>query len=140
MSLVTDAATDTLPKLLRGHARSSGRKPGMREKDRGIWQTHTWSECYGHVRDFARKVLKVCRAGGEFRELGGVIGAQPRLPVRYDTADAVVKIEQTVGKRLRCRGVAREVDASRLHHHCINEAIGAIDIMGAGLSRLELVG
>src|SRR6185503_7547500 len=48
-----DAATDTLPKLLRGHARSSGRKPGMREKDRGIWQTHTWSECYGHVRDFA---------------------------------------------------------------------------------------
>ena len=53
MSLVTDAATDTLPKLLRGHARSSGRKPGMREKDRGIWQTHTWSECYGHVRDFA---------------------------------------------------------------------------------------
>ena len=53
MSLVTDAATDTLPKLLRGHARSSGRKPGMREKDRGIWQTHTWSECYDHVRDFA---------------------------------------------------------------------------------------
>jgi long-chain acyl-CoA synthetase len=53
MSLVTDAATDTLPKLLRGHARSSGRKPGMREKDRGIWRTHTWSECYGHVRDFA---------------------------------------------------------------------------------------
>ena len=25
----------------------------MREKDRGIWQSYSWRECYGHVRDFA---------------------------------------------------------------------------------------
>ena len=30
-----------------------GRQIGMREKDRGIWQSYTWRQCYGHVRDFA---------------------------------------------------------------------------------------
>ena len=54
MKLATDANTDTLPKLLRlpRQARSAGR-PGMREKDRGIWQTYSWRDCQEHVRDFA---------------------------------------------------------------------------------------
>jgi long-chain acyl-CoA synthetase len=53
MTLVQNPATDTMPKLLRRNAQSFGRKPGMREKDRGIWQSHSWAECYDHVRDFA---------------------------------------------------------------------------------------
>jgi long-chain acyl-CoA synthetase len=53
MKLAADPATDTLPKLLRLHAKASGRLPGMREKDRGIWQSYTWRTCQEHVRDFA---------------------------------------------------------------------------------------
>jgi long-chain acyl-CoA synthetase len=53
MTLTVDSRTDTLPKLLRRHAKTSGRTPGMREKDRGIWQTYSWRACQEHVRDFA---------------------------------------------------------------------------------------
>jgi long-chain acyl-CoA synthetase len=53
MKLIENADTNTLPKLLRRHMRQSGAKPGMREKDRGIWQTYSWSDCYTHARDFA---------------------------------------------------------------------------------------
>ena len=53
MKLVADPATDTLPKLLRRNAASTGKQPGMREKDRGIWQSHSWAECQDHVRAFA---------------------------------------------------------------------------------------
>ena len=53
MKLAADSATDTLPKLLALHAKTHGRLPGMREKDRGIWQTHSWRACQAHVRDFA---------------------------------------------------------------------------------------
>ena len=37
------SATDTLPKLLGRNARLFGRHIGMREKDRGIWRSYTWS-------------------------------------------------------------------------------------------------
>jgi long-chain acyl-CoA synthetase len=53
MKIATDPAADTLPKLLRRHAKTSPRMPGMREKDRGIWQTYTWRECQENVRHFA---------------------------------------------------------------------------------------
>ena len=43
----------TLPRLLRRNAESLADRPAMREKDRGIWQTHTWRDYYDHVRDFA---------------------------------------------------------------------------------------
>ena len=33
--------------------RAFGKQPGMREKDRGIWQTYSWRDCQAHVRDFA---------------------------------------------------------------------------------------
>jgi long-chain acyl-CoA synthetase len=45
--------TQTLPKLLKRNAQTMGRQPGMREKDRGIWQTYSWRDCQAHVRDFA---------------------------------------------------------------------------------------
>ena len=53
MKLVADPETNTLPKLLRRNAQTWPRHPGMREKDRGIWETFTWRQCQAHVRDFA---------------------------------------------------------------------------------------
>src|SRR5438045_2383158 len=53
MKLIDNTDTDTLPKLLRRNMRQNGSRPGMREKDRGIWQTYSWSDCYAHVQDFA---------------------------------------------------------------------------------------
>jgi long-chain acyl-CoA synthetase len=53
MKLIADSETNTLPKLLRRNAQTWPRQPGMREKDRGIWETFTWRQCQGHVRDFA---------------------------------------------------------------------------------------
>ncbi|HJU31969.1 MAG TPA: AMP-binding protein [Hyphomicrobiaceae bacterium] len=53
MSLLEQAQSNTLPKLLRRNMQRFPRRPGMREKDRGIWQTYSWRECHAHVRDFA---------------------------------------------------------------------------------------
>ena len=53
MKLVSDPATDTLPKLLARHAKESPRLSGMREKELGIWHTYDWRECQQQVRDFA---------------------------------------------------------------------------------------
>ncbi|NNG02485.1 MAG: AMP-binding protein [Inquilinus sp.] len=55
-----DAATapdtrllDTFSKLLRHHAEHRGDRIAMREKDLGIWQSWTWAEVAGQVRDLA---------------------------------------------------------------------------------------
>jgi len=53
MKLISDPATNTLPKLLRRNALQWPRLPGMREKERGIWQAYSWRECQARVRDFA---------------------------------------------------------------------------------------
>lgn len=47
------SGAETLPRLLRRRAETMPARPAMREKDRGIWQTFTWAQYYGHVRDFA---------------------------------------------------------------------------------------
>ena len=33
--------------------RAFSKQTGMREKDRGIWQSYSWRECHAHVRNFA---------------------------------------------------------------------------------------
>jgi long-chain acyl-CoA synthetase len=53
MRLAEQPATNTLPKLLRRNMQSFGRQTGMREKDRGIWQSYSWRQCHAHVRTFA---------------------------------------------------------------------------------------
>jgi long-chain acyl-CoA synthetase len=53
VTLVDDALTATLPKLLQRNARAFGSLPGMREKDRGIWRSYNWRSCLTHVREFA---------------------------------------------------------------------------------------
>ena len=53
MTLVEQVSTNTLPKLLARNALSHPRRPGMREKDRGIWKTYSWHDCQAHVQAFA---------------------------------------------------------------------------------------
>lgn len=48
----TDLPT-TLPRLLRRNAAIMARRPAIREKTRGIWQTFTWAQYDREVRDFA---------------------------------------------------------------------------------------
>jgi acyl-CoA synthetase (AMP-forming)/AMP-acid ligase II len=48
---VADALT--IPRLLQRSARLHPTRAAIREKDRGIWQSHTWREYHDHVRDFA---------------------------------------------------------------------------------------
>jgi long-chain acyl-CoA synthetase len=67
----------TLPRLLQHNARVRSGRPAMREKDRGIWQTHTWQEYHDHVRDFA---LGLAALGFRRGESLSVIGDnRPRL-------------------------------------------------------------
>src|SRR5262245_65417644 len=53
LKLISDPATNTVPKLLRRNAGAWPRMPGMREKERGIWQAYSWRECQDCVREFA---------------------------------------------------------------------------------------
>ena len=53
MSLVDNAATSTLPKLLQRNAEQDPKGPGIREKSRGVWQTLTWTGYRDQMRDFA---------------------------------------------------------------------------------------
>ena len=72
---VADPAT--LPRLLQRNARDLGDRPAIREKDRGIWQSWTWREYEGHVRDFA---LGLAALGFQRGEKLSVIGDnRPRL-------------------------------------------------------------
>jgi long-chain acyl-CoA synthetase len=44
---------DSFPKLLLKNARERGRRPAIREKDFGIWQTWTWERLLDEVQAFA---------------------------------------------------------------------------------------
>ncbi len=46
-------APTTLPRLLRRNAATMAHRPAIREKSRGIWQTHSWVEYAREVGDFA---------------------------------------------------------------------------------------
>jgi long-chain acyl-CoA synthetase len=48
-----DALLDTFPRLLLHHAKVSGDRPAMREKDLGIWQSWTWAEVADEVAAMA---------------------------------------------------------------------------------------
>ena len=45
--------TTTLPRLLWRNAETMAQRPAIREKNRGIWRTFTWSQYDQEVRDFA---------------------------------------------------------------------------------------
>ncbi len=47
------AEADTFPKLLDVNAQKRGRRPAIREKTLGIWQTWNWSQVHEEVRSIA---------------------------------------------------------------------------------------
>jgi long-chain acyl-CoA synthetase len=77
MKLAHDATTDTLPKVLRRNAKLWPNDAGMREKDRGIWQTYSWKAYDENVRDFA---LGLAACGFKRGDKLSVVGDnRPRL-------------------------------------------------------------
>src|SRR5437762_9361049 len=72
---VADATT--LPRLLQRNVRELANRPAIREKDRGIWQTWSWSEYHDQVRDLA---LGLAALGFKRGDRLSVIGDnRPRL-------------------------------------------------------------
>ena len=70
-------AETTLARLLQRNARDLRDRPAIREKDRGIWQTWTWSQYHDEVRAFA---LGLAALGFKRGERLSVIGDnRPRL-------------------------------------------------------------
>jgi len=43
----------SIPQLLRWRVKTSPKRPALREKDFGIWNTYTWQDYYDHVRKTA---------------------------------------------------------------------------------------
>jgi long-chain acyl-CoA synthetase len=71
------AKGDTFPKLLLDNARRRGARPAMREKDRGIWHTFTWSDVRGEVMRFALGLEALGFAPGDTIAIVG--NNKPRL-------------------------------------------------------------
>src|SRR4029453_11355903 len=74
---MADTQPTTLPRLLQRNARELAQRPAIREKDRGIWQTHTWAQYHDEGRDLA---LGLAALGFQRGEALSVIGDnRPRL-------------------------------------------------------------
>ncbi len=84
------ASEDTFPKLLRMHARVRGDRPAFRHKDRGIWQTWTWSEVYSNVRAIAQGLKKLGVVEGD---KVAIVGAN--RPMLYWTLTAAQLLRAT---------------------------------------------
>ena len=69
--------TTTLPRLLCRNVEAMAERPAIREKNRGIWQTYTWSQYDREVRDFASGLAAL---GFRHGDLLAVVGDnRPRL-------------------------------------------------------------
>jgi long-chain acyl-CoA synthetase len=78
---------DTFPKLLARNADRFGRRPAMRHKDFGIWQTWTWAEMFDQVRALA---VGFNRLGLQRGETIAIVGAnRPRLYWSITAAQAL---------------------------------------------------
>ncbi|MDO8475275.1 MAG: AMP-binding protein [Candidatus Rokubacteria bacterium] len=71
------AEPTTLPKLLQKNARDMRDRPAIREKDRGIWQTHTWLQYHDNVRDLAHGLAALGFKRGD--KLSVIGDNRPRL-------------------------------------------------------------
>ena len=79
-----DLSCDTLPKLLLRNADRYARRPAIRHKDLGIWQTWTWAELTDQVRALAIGLRKLALERGDAVAIIG--DNRPRL---YATFAAV---------------------------------------------------
>src|SRR5438132_1804991 len=60
-----DPERDTFPKLVRDNARRRPDKVAIREKDFGIWQSHTWSAYFEQARLIAQGLASLGFARGD---------------------------------------------------------------------------
>jgi long-chain acyl-CoA synthetase len=67
----------TLPRLMQRNARELADRPALREKDRGIWQTHSWRDYHDQVRDLALGLASLGFARGDALSVIG--DNRPRL-------------------------------------------------------------
>jgi long-chain acyl-CoA synthetase len=70
-------ALDTIPKLLLDHAAKRPRRPAIREKDLGIWQSWSWAEAAHEIGDFALGLAALGLRRGD--KLGIIGDNRPRL-------------------------------------------------------------
>src|SRR5688572_25601800 len=69
------------------HTTGFGRRPALREKDGGIWQTFTWGDYRDHVRDFALGLASLGFTRGD--KLSVIGDNRPRLYWGQIAAQAV---------------------------------------------------
>ncbi len=55
----------SIPQLLRWRVGTSPKRPALREKDFGIWNTYTWEDYYSHVRKTALGLQAIGLAKGD---------------------------------------------------------------------------
>ncbi len=87
MSLVDQAATSTLPKLLQRNAEQDPKGPGIREKSRGVWQTLTWTGYRDQMRDLALGLVAIGFKRGD--KLSVVGDNRPQLYIAQLAAQAL---------------------------------------------------
>jgi long-chain acyl-CoA synthetase len=87
MSLVDQAATSTLPKLLQRNAEQDPKGPGIREKTRGVWQTLTWTGYRDQMRDLALGLAAIGFKRGD--KLSVVGDNRPQLYIAQLAAQAL---------------------------------------------------
>ena len=69
--LSTDLSLDTLPKLLIHNAGVIGKRPAIRHKSLGIWQTWTWEEMLEEIRAFSVGLAELgLERGGKYAGSG----------------------------------------------------------------------
>ena len=66
-----DAALDTFPKRVRANAERLGRRTAIREKNLGIWQSHTWHDYFERGRRIALGLASLGFARGDTTALVG---------------------------------------------------------------------
>jgi len=95
---------DTLASLLLENETKRPDKPAMRQKDLGIWQTHTWRDYIAHVRHFALGLKargfgpgdKLCVAGSNtprlyWAEMAAICLGGTAVPVYQDAIATELK-------------------------------------------------
>ncbi|HIP80733.1 MAG TPA: long-chain fatty acid--CoA ligase [Kiloniellaceae bacterium] len=81
------AELDTFPKLLEHHAAKRPGRPAIREKDFGIWQTHTWGQVAEEVRSLAAGLVSL---GVQRGDMVAIVGDnRPRLYWTMTAAQAI---------------------------------------------------
>ncbi|WP_299395477.1 AMP-binding protein [Pelagibius sp.] len=81
------AELDTFPKLLEHHAAKRPGRPAIREKDFGIWQTHSWGQVAEEVRNLAAGLISL---GVQRGDKVAIVGDnRPRLYWTMTAAQAI---------------------------------------------------